>query len=602
MSRSMLESSKALTVVLFLTVVLAGCGGGGGGGGAPRPAVPVTPAYESLDLPSGHGLGAGEITVAAGATKEHGNGEVTCPAGGRACVVSVMADGMAEYASTGGVPRFMFVAQGTDERGNPSAEDLLDHWNQPEPLRTALGLSAVNAADLANRQHALGELIINRAGGNPDETGTLLRNVRPEDIEIIGERNGITYGRWKGGPAGTLNIQFDWQFAPNFDDETRARMERAGKSWSWRILDDFGPHVVRDGRVVRRRIFPGMETLSVTYDEDVTVDGILIVMMAPGDTDFSNAGYAAAELTSDDITPWLGALMLSSRHGHRTDVMAHEIGHVLGLMETPAPSVGRYTNRGNETFIGPESQRANGGQPVPFQWLDQDFNHVAPNTPGAKVDYTHPGVCASIMAYCSDSREIYQPSDLDFAMLDDIGYEILDAATASEPELYGYGAWGRYSAWGAGVERTIDYQSGNVVTAHDTLRAGADAFGVVPGVGLAESPAALQGAVTWSGSLIGIDLGQQMLPPVFGNAELEVELSTLQGTAVFDHLTVHVDGVASAFREPGLEYAIGVAGNAFSDLNGRVRGGFFGPEHEEMAGVLDHRDTVNLLAGFGGRR
>lgn len=94
-----------------------------------------------------------------------------------------------------------------------------------------------------------------------------------------------------------------------------------------------------------------------------------------------------------------------------------------------------------------------------------------------------------------------------------------------------------------------------------------------------------------------------MLPPVFGNAELQVELSTLQGTASFDSLTTHVNGVSTAFRASRLEYAIGVSGNLFSDDDDRVRGGFFGPGHEEMAGVLDDRTVgVNLLAGFGGRR
>ena len=173
-----------------------------------------------------------------------------------------------------------------------------------------------------------------------------------------------------------------------------------------------------------------------------------------------------------------------------------------------------------------------------------------------------------------------------------------------EPELYGYGAWGRYSAWGAGVERTIDYEGGRIVTARDTLRAGANAFGTVPGVALGAGDTPLQGNVTWSGSLIGVDLGQAMLPPVFGDAELSVELSSLDGTALFDELTVYVDGVSSPiFGLTSLEYTIDVAGNSFSDEDGHVRGGFFGPAHEEMAGVLDDRVAeVNLLAGFGGKR
>ena len=208
---------------------------------------------------------------------------------------------------------------------------------------------------------------------------------------------------------------------------------------------------------------------------------------------------------------------------------------------------------------------------MPFQWVDEENRWVEPNTPGAEVDYGHLGVCTSVMAYCRDRTVVYGPSELDFAYLKDVGYDISDPDTASEPELYGYGAWGSYSAWGAGVERTIHYEGGRIIDATDTLRAAVDAFGMAPGGSLAANTA-LQGAVTWSGSLIGVDLGQAMLPPVFGDAELEVELSTLRGTASFDDLMVHVDGMSSEFRVPELEYDIGVAGNAFSDEDGHVRG------------------------------
>ena len=85
--------------------------------------------------------------------------------------------------------------------------------------------------------------------------------------------------------------------------------------------------------------------------------------------------------------------------------------------------------------------RANGGAPVPFQWLNSNLDPVAPGRRGAEVDYGHPGVCTSVMAYCSRDR-LETPGALDFAILADLGYEILDEDTASEPELYGYGAWG----------------------------------------------------------------------------------------------------------------------------------------------------------------
>ena len=503
---------------------------------------------------------------------------------------------------------------GSYSRSNPLAEDLLDHWNEPEQMRAALGLSPVDAAQVASRTRVLTDLI-NTAGGDPAETGTKLRNVRPGDIEIIGERDGITYGRWTGGPAGTLNIEFDWRAAPGITPEQRARMERAGKSWSWRILDDFGTHVARQGtQVVHDAGEYG--SFSVVFDEDVSTNGVLIVVgVRTGGSGFSSGGPNEYSLfyeggvsgeeyrNWDDYEAWLGSILLARRHIDLTGVMAHEIGHVLGIGIDNVRPVSRHINRVDHTFEGPESVRANGGEPVPFQWWNEEREAVAPGTPGAEVDYGHLGVCSSLMAYCRDLTEVYRPSELDFAFLRDIGYETLDAATASEPELYGYGAWGRYSTWGAGVERTIHYPGGRVVEATDRLRAGADAFGMAPGAAFADAHATLQGNATWSGSLIGVDLGQAMLPPVFGNAELQVELSSLQGTASFDDLTVHVDGVSSTFRAPSLDYAIAVTGNSFSDTEGHVRGGFFGPAHEEIAGVLDDRTaTVNLLAGFGGQR
>ena len=509
----------------------------------------------------------------------------------------------------GGVSRPVGPAT-TLKRDNPTAEDLLDHWNEPEPLRMALDLSAVAPADIAGRRSVLADLI-NAAGGDSAGTGTRLRNVAPEDIEIIGERDGITYGRWTGGPAGTLNIEFDWRFAEHASQTRRARMERAGKEWSWRILDDFGTHVVEAGTEIRHGDAPVR-----IFDEEVSTDGILIVMQVWTDPDTPSSGgperfsiYDDGLLSVeeynrwDDYEAWLGSIGLSTNPTYFA--MVHEIGHVLGIWSGRVPPVRRHINTVDGTFEGPEAVRANGGTAVPFLWRHPDLGYVAPHTPGAEVDYAHLGVCNSIMAFCRDRTTPYRPSEVDFAFLSDIGYEILDAETASEPELYGYGAWGRYSAWGVGVERTIvhDDDNGRTFGERDTLRAAVDAFGMAPGATLAETHTPLLGRFIWSGSLIGVDLGRPMAPPVSGDAELRVELSNLQGTAAFDNLTVHVDGLSSAFRAPRLEYDIGVAGNAFSDENGRVLGGFYGPAHEEMAGVLNDRTAnVNLLAGFGGTR
>ena len=514
-------------------------------------------------------------------------------------VLSGCGGGGSGGGSGGEVPR-----PATYERENPMAEDLLDHWNQPEALRASLGLSVVDAADVAGRRHALADLI-NAAGSDAADTGTKLGNARPEEVEIIGERDGITYGRWIGGPAGTLNIEFDWQFASSLNAAARARIERAGKAWSRRLRDDFGPNTVPRGTVIERYPrLPDGERVTVTHElnDNVQVDDVLIAVVYP-DTYYgsSSGGEHKVEATSNHLEPWFGSILLAQPHVNRSDVIVHEIGHVIGIRasKTRLPSVSRYIDTQNHTFEGPESQRVNGGRPIPFQWVNERVQDVPPGTPGARVDYDHFGACNSIMAYCRNRGEVLGPTELDYAFLADIGYEVLDARTASEPEVYGYGAWGRYSAWGAGVERILDSPGGQ----RDTLRAGADAFGIPPSGNLSDVLQTVQGGVTWTGALLGVDLGRPMLPPVFGDVELRVELSSLQGNAVFDDLMVHVDGVSSAFRAPRLEYDIGVTGNLFSDESGYVRGGFYGAAHEEIAGVLDDRTiSVNLLAGFGGMR
>lgn len=519
-------------------------------------------------------------------------------------------------SAAGPGPSFSEAAPvGAYERDNPLAEDLLDHWNEPKALEKALGLMWLDEADEGDRRDAAADLF-SRVGNDPAETRIKLRNVRPEDMEIIGKRGEVTYGRWKGGPAGTLNIEFDWRFAQDFDAEARARMERAGKSWSWRILDDFGQHVLNAGKRLRYRSTVTRKRETIRTDEDLTADDLLIVVVKDGER--GSAGsvrYGFGRETSyNDYEPWFGLISLPQDRHNQTSTMAHEIGHILGMGNRSQPSVKRYNNTRDNVFEGPKAMEANGGRPVPFQWQYRGRKPgpnqpVAPNSPGAKVDRGHLNVCTSVMAYCRDRTVTYGPSAIDLGYLADIGYEILDADTASRPEVYGNGAWGLYSAWGAGVERTIRYESGDpgihlsqggiIVDAHDKLRARVDAFGVEPDQGLADS----QEAAVWSGSLVGVDLTQPMLPPVFGDAELRVDSSNRRVTVSFANLTVHVDGVSKPFRIPRLNYVMAVTGNAVSDENGRVRGGFYGPAHEEMAGVLEHRTPgVGLLAAFGGRR
>ena len=198
-------------------------------------------------------------------------------------------------------------------------------------------------------------------------------------------------------------------------------------------------------------------------------------------------------------------------------------------------------------------------------------------------------------------RDAHEPNELDFAYMADIGWEVLDAATAREPEVYGYGAWAEHSAWGVGVERILGAvpTSRNDIAHHDWLQASADAFGTAPDTAFVDAFAGQTGKATWTGSLLGVDTGRAMLPPVFGNAELEIQLASLEGTARFDDLKSAVDEALRPFRIASLTYGIAVVDNGFADASGVLSGGFFGPAHNEMAGTLDDPEW-NLLAGFGG--
>ena len=388
------------------------------------------------------------------------------------------------YGCGGGGGEGPMTDAGQIWRNNPTAEDLLDHWNDADALKSTLGLSMVSQADIDSRKTLIRNLI-NSAGSDPATSGTILRNVDPDDIEIIGERDGVTYGQWKGGSAGTLNIKFDWLSAENVGAATRARMERAGKSWSHRIMDKNRDREAPSGTMfVHEADAFNPVRVERTLDENVSTNGVLIFVLDQGANSgiYSFASQYDPNYRPDVLDPWLASILLSRRHHESTYTMAHEIGHTLGIF----PNLDAYTaydnlvNRADHTFEGPQAMRANGGDPVPFQWWSSDFQPVAPSTPGATVDYTHPGDCDSIMSYCS-AGTLERPSELDFAFLADLGYDILDADTASEPELYGYGAWGRYSAWGAGVERDLEYEDdGTDISARDQLRAGADAFGDCP--------------------------------------------------------------------------------------------------------------------------
>lgn len=476
---------------------------------------------------------------------------------------------------------------------NPSAIDIGNHWQSPDSIAGALDATPTGG-DTSGLTTALGAIEA------PSSRPSSMHSVNPSRMSIIGSQGDITVGRWTSGPADTMDVAVYYDQGAELSDADKATIKRAAKAWTRHIRTEFDDRTVTAGTVVDKGHLP-----ATTLHTDVAVDDFLIVVSTGTQGRFSWGGSTATSLRGDELTPGTGYIHMNSarRHLQNHQVIMHEIGHALihtfPTAEALQAPYERYVSADGTHFEGPEAMKVHGG-PVPFQWVNAQGERVAPGTPGAMVDRGHLDVCTSVMAYCAPDN-VVMPSALDIAWLQDLGYETLDAATALAPEVYGYGAWGTYSAWGVGAVRTLT----GFDARNDHLEATADAFGIIPASTLEDASTArgLAGSVSWTGLLLGVDTASNAFAPVTGDAMLNVDLETLDGTAAFDNLTVHANGETGAFRSPSLEYAISVDGNRFEDAHQRIDGGFYGPDHEEMAGVLDDRRTsVNLVAGFGGSR
>ena len=84
----------------------------------------------------------------------------------------------------------------------------------------------------------------------------------------------------------------------------------------------------------------GAQSLTVTYDEDVATNGILVAVIHLDMDLLSGGGQLAADITEDDYEPWFGTLRLSQNNINEREtvgnywfihVAAHEVGHILGI-------------------------------------------------------------------------------------------------------------------------------------------------------------------------------------------------------------------------------------------------------------------------------
>ena len=149
-----------LTVGGLVLLVLTACGGGGGGGGAPQPTGPL-----DLDLPPGHGLSPGPITLRPGEFREIGNVTISCPADGEEdCDINVGAHGRATYAGGGGKP---------DVRILPLTAGPGQNLGDATPVFATDAMSTLKAT-LANPANVIPVLAATIARGRGDQRDTEL--------------------------------------------------------------------------------------------------------------------------------------------------------------------------------------------------------------------------------------------------------------------------------------------------------------------------------------------------------------------------------------------------------------------------------------------
>ena len=108
------------------------------------------------------------------------------------------------------------------------------------------------------------------------------------------------------------------------------------------------------------------------------------------------------------------------------------------------------------------------------------------------------------------------------------------------------------------------------------------------------------GKAYYAGGLIGAAIDLAALPPVTGDANLTVDLDTLDGTADFTSLNVYSDEETMIFAGGALHYPFALSDSAIvgTDENSTFSAAFYGPGHEDVAGTL-HDPRAGLLASFG---
>ena len=202
-------------------------------------------------------------------------------------------------------------------------------------------------------------------------------------------------------------------------------------------------------------------------------------------------------------------------------------------------------------------------------------------------------------------REILPPFETQLGQLDiaalQVFYMTLGVATElDELSISSLGPWEQEAVALSGTLGTLSFGVRHRNRISVPWTDGSD-----PATTLADNRA-LRGTVTWNGELLGFTPG---LRPVRGNAQIGVEIATMNGHADFTELQSWDAGSEPSALGTGVQwntgslgYSITVGGNYLRSTGGdvgTVNGRFYGSSHEGVSGTLERSD---LTAAFGAAR
>ena len=568
-----------------VAISLAACGGGGSdpvGGGPVDPVTP--PGGMSLTLPPGHGLSAGEIRVAPGASRELGNVVVSCPAGGAACVVTVLADGTAGYDRTGGVPG-VTVAYGS--------------WSLPPGHDLSAG--EIRVASGASR--GLGNVVVSCPAGGP------------ACVVTVAADGTASYERTGGVPTVALEI-------PAVNVEFRFRTDNPSAA---RVADYF------------RVFLGGMEDSKSQYREPgfARFASPPIIRLMDGGTNKERAllhhavGLINRELPQHlhlrigSDAPHIGHVADTSGRAN-TDTIPHgqmfvyfsdaqSAGYADGV-EGGGFANTRFTYDRSHNPWEKQSLEAS------FVWVNDNANIPEQQRLGILLHEVMHALGFYAHLYSEDHpssllgpigpKEGFHPQwgsqlpEIDGAALR-AAYKLPNGITPDRFDVSSFGDWETASTEIHGSLSTNDVQPLRFGVNFTNGVAVPRISGVIPSTELADNRTIADSA-TWNGELLGFTPDRSS---VRGNLKIGVNLATLDGTADFTDLQSWAAGqplgeigAGDQWNTGSLSYTLSISGNFVRSTGGSdgvLIGQFYGLSHEGVGGSVERGD---LTAAFGAKR